>query len=129
MRYRGKRGRAEMASAQDAFERALRGEGSRPERVFDAGSDRKTLQLCRQVQRALMLADVPVESVEPMGGAGQLLVHVALAAEESATDALVRLHERAPMLRAAVARSICRKRVPGLSFVIVAREGGGDETR
>jgi hypothetical protein len=95
-----------------------------------AGDDRKTLQLCRQVQRALMLADLPVESVEPMGGGGgQLLVRVALPAGESAIDALARLHERAPMLRAAVARTICRKRVPGLSFVVVPGEGGEYELR
>lgn len=130
MKYRGRRGRAGEASAQDTFERALRGERSPRQRGANETGDRKTLQLCRQVQRALMLADVPVESVEAMGvGGGQLLVRVMLGAEESGASALARLHERGPMLRAAVARAICRKRVPGLSFVMVAKHGGQYEHR
>jgi hypothetical protein len=126
VKNRNRRGRAVEASAQDAFERALRGEGFSRRRGGNEGGDRKTLQLCRQVQRALMLADVAVESVEPMDGtAGQLLVRVSISAEDgSAAEALAKLHERTPMLRAAVARSICRKRVPGLTFIMVAREGG-----
>ena len=119
------------------FERALVGEtafesDSTGVRRFDARADRKTLQLCRQVQRALSLAlggacadellrDVYVESVGPMGGAGQLCVAVVLPAQGEATPAEVmsRLTAHTPRLRAAVAREICRKRVPNLSFVVM----------
>jgi ribosome-binding factor A len=131
------RGRARDASAQEMFERALLGEESDSRKPLDPRQDRKTLQLCRQVQRTLMLAlagecgdevlrDVYVESVEPIGGASELLVRVALSgnASVSAIDVMARLQERSGKLRAEIARAICRKRVPRLSFVAVAMEGG-----
>lgn len=73
------------------FERALKGEEDSSKRQFDPRGDRKTLQLCRQVQQALMLAlagecgddllrDVSVDSVDPAGGSGHLLVCVAVPA-------------------------------------------------
>src|SRR5882724_490473 len=106
--------------------------GDRPgrESSFDPRNDRKTRQLCRQVERALMLAlagecndpllrEVFVVCVEPMGGASQLCVSVTPAADVSAWEVLARLEERSARLRAIVARSICRKRVPGLSFVVI----------
>jgi ribosome-binding factor A len=115
------------------FERALRGEEASDRKSFDPRVDRKTLQLCRQVQRALMLAlggecaddvlrSVYVESVEPMGSASQLLVRIAMssAAGVPSLEVLGRLNGRAARLRAIVAQSICRKRVPNLSFVAVA---------
>jgi ribosome-binding factor A len=120
------------------FERALRGESADASgRRFDPRRDRKTLQLCRQVQRALMLAlagdcgdevlrELYVAAVEPMGGAGQLLAHVVLPRRgdvASVVDVMTRLDARAGLLRAEVARAINRKRVPTLTFIVVADEG------
>ena len=139
---RPRRGRARDASADALFERALLGDES----LFVGGSsraggvrpDRKTLQLCRQVQRALSMAlagecaddllrDAYVDGVEPLGGPGQLLVRVATPAGASApppAEVMTRLATHTPRLRAAVAREICRKRVPGLSFVVVPADCG-----
>lgn len=147
MRNRKKRwkARARGASADCVFESALMGDENADRPPFDPRQDRKTLQLCRQVQRALMLTlggecddgllcDLSVESVEPMGGAGHLLVRVAMPAESPASvaDVLARVNARSAMLRATIAQSICRKRVPGLSFLVVptmpaAAEGDGHE--
>jgi hypothetical protein len=110
------------------FELALRGEGENLSKPFDPRADRKTLQLCRQVQRTLMLAlagecgdnllrDVSVESVNPAGGVGHLLVGVNIPRDHSVMEVLARLNDRVGQLRASVAASICRKRVPMLSFI------------
>lgn len=143
MRNRKKRwnGRARGAPPVSEFERALMGDENADRPRFDPRHDRKTLQLCRQVQRALALAligecdddpvsDLVIESVEPLGGAGQLLVRIAMPREHlaSATDVLARLNSRSPQLRAEIANAISRKRVPGLSFVAVPMtEGDGHE--
>ena len=144
---RPRRGRARGASADALFERALLGEDVSEKSPFDPRRDRKTLQLCRQVQRALsmalaggraddLLCELYVESVEPMGSPGQLRVVVVLPAGVGAApvEVLARLGEHTSRLRAAVAREISRKRVPGLSFVVVPsslpgdpREGGGHD--
>jgi len=138
---RGQRpGRARDAAADDLFERALLGEAADAgatssvdsRRRFDARSDRKTLQLCRQVQRALslslagdggdeLLQGLYVQSVQPLGSAGQLAVAVVLPPETGANagDVLARLAAHTPRLRAAVAREITRKRVPNLSFIVL----------
>ena len=120
-----KHGRARGAAAKTArelFEQELRG-GGHEGRRFDPQTDRKTLQLCRQVQRALTTAmaadDVSVDAVEPMGSAAQLLVRVGVPATASPADVVGRLNGRSPRLRAAVAAAICRKRVPTLTFVAV----------
>jgi ribosome-binding factor A len=118
------------------FEQALRGDETTARRPFDPRGNRKTLQLCRQVQRSLMLAlagecgdellrDVSVDSVDPAGGAGHLLVRVNVPRDLSVTDVLVRLNDRSAKLRAIVAGSICRKRVPMLSFIAVPSSEGG----
>jgi hypothetical protein len=136
------KGRASAArsrgkSVQDVFEQSLRGDADEPRQIFDPRADRKTLQLCRQVQRALMLAlagecaddllrEVSVDGVQPVDGAGHLLVRVHVPADLSVLDVLLRLNERAGKLRAVVAGSICRKRVPMLSFAAAA-EGGFHE--
>lgn len=128
--------RANDGEAKLAFEQALWGDDLSERKPFDPAPDRKTLQLCRQVQRALMLAlmgecgddllrDVLIDSVEPMGGAGQLLVRVCVPGNVPAMDVLIRLNERTAKLRSIVAASICRKRVPMLSFVIVPLSQGG----
>jgi len=70
------------------FEQALE-ENEYRRKARDARQEQKTQQLCRQVQRALNLAlagefaegtldSVYVCEVSAMGGAGRLLVHVAL---------------------------------------------------
>jgi len=143
-RNRSNRGRARGAhsrgqSAEVLFEQALRGNEGESEKVFDPRSDRKTLQLCRQVQRALMLAlagecgdellrDVSVDAVEPAGGAGHLLVLVSVPSGLPAMEVVARLNDRAGKLRAIVAGSICRKRTPMLSFVAVPAMTGGKES-
>jgi ribosome-binding factor A len=142
---RPRRGRARGASDDALFECALLGDVSSHENRFDPRQDRKTLQLCRQVQRALAMAlggecadewlrEVYVESVEPLGGPGQLRVNVVVPGHVRVAPAevMARLAEHTPRLRTAVAREICRKRVPNLSFVVMpsaaselAGEGGG----
>lgn len=128
-----RRGRAHRAQADALFERALLGdEGLSDSRSFNPREDRKTLQLCRQVQRALgmalggggaddLLTDATVESVEPLGGPGQLLVRVTVPADPAVhpAEVMARLAAQTPRLRAVVASEICRKRVPTLSFVVV----------
>ena len=122
LRHHRKHGRARGAPARSAFElfeEALHdghgGHRSNPQQ------DRKTLQLCRQVQRALSLAigDVSVDAVEPMGSAAQLLVRVGVPPTVSPVDVVARLNGRAPQLRAEIASAISRKRVPTLTFVAV----------
>ena len=126
---KSRRGRARGPSEDALFERALMGESS-DGRKFDPRGDRKTLQLCRQVQRALAMAvagecadevlrDVYVEAVEPLGGAGQLLVRVIAPRGVAPVEVMARLGAATPRLRALVAAEICRKRVPMLSFVVV----------
>lgn len=137
--YRNERkGRARDASAEE-FERALLGEEHSTAR-FDPAHDRKTLQLCRQVERAVAMAlagecaddvlrDLMVESVFPMGSAAQLLVRVMLPghAEAPVAEVLSRLEAQSSRLRSVVAQAICRKRVPTLSFVVVAEPGDAME--
>jgi hypothetical protein len=133
-------GRAPDATADLAFERALLGEDRSSRKSFDPREDRKTQQLCQQVRRALMLAlagecddevlrDVYVDSVEPLGSGSQLLVRVAVPVNLDLPlwDVLARLSGRAAKLRAVVARSICRKRVPSLSFVAVPQRAESGE--
>ena len=134
------RGRARGAHSRgqsdlDLFEMALAGDRHESSKTFDPRADRKTLQLCRQVQRALMmgiagecaddlLREISVDSVDPAGGAGHLLVRVTVPGELSVIDVLARLNDRSGKLRAIVAASICRKRVPMLSFIAMpAMEG------
>lgn len=124
---------------------ALLGRSNESPGGFDAARDRKTLQLCRQVERALSLAlagerddvlrDLTIDAVEPMGSASQLLVRVLVPASVGVTviDVIGRLDAAATRLRVEVARSICRKRTPTLSFIAVPmapiepRQEGGDD--
>ncbi len=113
----------------------LRGEagtedGADPRTVFQEKSyhgNRKALQLCRQVQRALgyalgdmddeVLASLYVESVEPAPNDKHLLVTVSpLDRDIPPEDVLIRLHRVLGRLRSEVASDIHRKRVPELSF-------------
>ena len=88
---------------------------------------RKTLQLCRQVERALggaladchddVLRDLLVESVEPAPNAARLLVTVrSLDSQATLPEVLARLEAGYGHLRSEVAVAINRKRVPELAF-------------
>lgn len=90
-------------------------------------SKHKDRQLCRQVQRALNLAlaergsdpaleDLYVVDVTAELGCGHLFVHFSMPDDRSLPDVLASLRREAPRLRAHVAGSISRKRVPALSF-------------
>jgi len=93
-------------------------------------SDRKTQQLCRQVQRALSLAlagecyddvlrELYVEAVLPAPDASRLLVRVVIPAhvEVALADVLERLDRARGRLRQLVAEAITRKRAPELDFI------------
>jgi ribosome-binding factor A len=95
----------------------------------EKGRGRKTLQLCRQVERTLnyilagecdddVLRDFTVASVEPAPDASRLLVTVVPNLAGSYDLPLVLEHfERATgMLRTFVATAIHRKRAPELTF-------------
>lgn len=97
--------------------------------------DRKTQQLCRQVEQNLnlvlggefadeLLQSLFVESVVPAPNASQLLVTVSAGdGEENVADRsliLNRLERVAGRLRAAVAEAITRKKTPRLMFQVVA---------
>ena len=106
------------------FEQAL-GETEHRHRARGRRLEQKTLQLCRQVQRALNLAlaadgaldDVFVVGVSAASGCGRLVAHVAVPCSQSADVVLEELRDRAPRLRAIVAGYISRKRAPELIFV------------
>jgi ribosome-binding factor A len=119
------------------FAEALFGDSSGSSSA-DRQRERKTRQLCRQVQRALNLAlavrgtdsnlsDLYVEEVSPAPHCGHLLVHVAIPLGRPAGETLGALRREAPRLRAEVATAITRKRAPELSFVPAFPEGGDRE--
>ena len=119
-------------SSRRRLESLLTGESCRtpgtPGPHFDVRQiDRKTLQLCRQVERALnyalgscendVLADLRVDSVEPAPNASHLLVTVSpLNPELRALQILPELQRASGYIRSEIATSIHRKRVPELSF-------------
>ncbi len=103
---------------------------------------RKALQLCGQVKDALhgilaecrddVVRDLIVVSVVPAPNSARLLVAVAVSNTADATDAtdpdtiLERLHRHLGPIRAEVAASINRRKVPELAFVVtVASERFG----
>ncbi len=113
----------------------LRGEpgsedGADPRTVFQEKNykgNRKALQLCRQVQKALgyalssceddVLASLFVESVDPAPDDKRLMVTVSpLDPDISPEEVLVRVHHMMGHLRAEIAADIHRKRVPELAF-------------
>lgn len=98
-----------------------------PERV-----DRKTLQLCKQVERTLnlvlsgecddeVLQDLIVTSVRPMGGSSQLLVVVEPSVSETAPSVVTvldHLQRAKSRLREMVAEAITRRKAPELTFQV-----------
>lgn len=137
MKHHNRRRRDSSGFVDRDFADALNGASSRSLSSGRQG-ERKALQFCRQVQRALNLAladrhaddglnDLFVEEVTPAPDCGHLLVHVVIPAGRSVADALGGLRRDAPRLRSEVAMAITRKRAPELSFVPAFAAGGRDE--
>jgi ribosome-binding factor A len=99
-----------------------------PKRPQGKVSNRKTLQLCRQVERALsvilegeILRDMTVQSVLPAPDSSRLLVTFVYHGREvvASADVLAALHGNYARLRGAVAASIHRRKTPELTFRVV----------
>lgn len=90
--------------------------------------DRKTLQLCSQVERVLALvvpADIVVRGVSPAQGASRLMVTIDVPGARSIEDlqsALGHLERLRGRLRCEIAAAISRKRAPELTFVLAQPE-------
>ncbi|MCA8916365.1 MAG: ribosome-binding factor A [Planctomycetes bacterium] len=90
-------------------------------------ADRKTLQLCRQVQKALSFAlsetgqdallTAYVEDVQPAPDAGHLLVSVH--GDGDPMELLKALYDNTGRLRSAVAEAITRRKAPELAWQVV----------
>jgi ribosome-binding factor A len=128
-----KRRRASTAIDPE-FAAALEGDDCKRDSA-DRRREHKTRQLCRQAQRAMNLAlaewgsdleleQLYVNEVSPAPGCGHLLVHVVAPAGRPLGDVLTSLRHAAPRLRAQVARAICRKHAPELSFAPAMRAEG-----
>lgn len=91
--------------------------------------NRKALQLCAQVARALtsvlaecrddVLRNLVVESVTPAPNASRLLVRVASAVALEADVVLAHLQHAHGMLRSEAATAVNRRRAPDLVFCVV----------
>lgn len=89
-------------------------------------SNRKALQLCRQVERALSVAlegdvlrDLTVQSVVPRPDSSRLLATFVYQGSEAAANVLASLHGNYAKLRGAIAVSIHRRKTPELAFRVV----------
>ncbi|HXS94199.1 MAG TPA: hypothetical protein VN736_06310 [Candidatus Limnocylindrales bacterium] len=107
-------------------------------RSSDRQAQRKTQQLCRQVERALNLAfadrdasddigGIFVDEVSPAPDCGRMLVHVVIPADRPVANVIGALRRESPRLRTEVAAAITRKRAPELSFIPVSPDGGSHE--
>jgi ribosome-binding factor A len=93
----------------------------------NARRDRKTMQLCRQVQKALtfalgetgdeLLLLAYVEDVEPAPDTTHMLVSVR--AEGDPIAVMQALYANTGKLRSAVAQAITRRKAPDLAFKLV----------
>ncbi len=92
---------------------------------------RKTLQLCRQVRRALeavfaadcrdpILQELEVLSVDPAPNCGRLMVTLQLAQSRDVEQVLAHLRQAAGKLRCDVAAAITRRKAPELAFCVRA---------
>lgn len=98
--------------------------------------DRHTLQLCSQIAETLHLVfldqtdddlrDLSVLEVIPIAGAGTLLVRVSypVVKPDDLARVQTKLTNSLKMLRAEVAGSITRKKVPELFFQVTAAAAG-----
>jgi ribosome-binding factor A len=110
-------------------------ERRRTESRDDRFDNRKTMQLCAQVKRALYgVIPLPglscfdglvVEAVEPDPDASRLRVVIRVPASATSSIAALRnrLIEMVGFIRSEVAPQIHRKRVPSLTFTLKPREG------
>jgi ribosome-binding factor A len=132
-----KRQREQMIACCDEIQED---NGVDPRRFFKSPSgrnkpDRKTQQLCQQVEQTLslvlsgefsdeLLQSLIVESVMPAPDASRLLVAVRIAGdhEENSDPSVVleRLERVTGRLRSEVAVSITHKRAPGLKFQVLS---------
>jgi ribosome-binding factor A len=112
-------------------------DGIDPRELFKSGrrskNDRRDRQLCRQVFETLsyvlssvshdeVLEDLVVREVVPAPDASRLLVIVCPFAARDRCDpveALQHLHQAVGGLRAEIARSISRRKVPDLVFCVI----------
>jgi ribosome-binding factor A len=90
--------------------------------------NRKTLQLCRQVEQALSLAlegellrDLTVASVVPAPDSSRMLATVVYhgPVTVATTEVLTALDDGRARLRREVAAAICRRKTPELSFRVL----------
>ncbi|MBI1830959.1 MAG: hypothetical protein HYR84_05850 [Planctomycetes bacterium] len=100
-----------------------------PRPTMAKGSNRKALQLCRQVERVLsvclegeILRDLTVQTVVPAPDSTRLLVRFIYHGAEPLANVLATLHACCPRLRAEVAASIHRRKTPELTFEVVRSE-------
>ncbi|MBL8877884.1 MAG: hypothetical protein JNG88_02090 [Phycisphaerales bacterium] len=105
--------------------------------------DRKTLQLCKQVERAVafalsgrcddpLLAELQIVSVHPSASSATLVVCVRVCGEPpSGTKAKIeaRLATARGVIRSVVAAEITRRRAPELRFLIVDHDFNSEEGR
>lgn len=109
-------------------------EDKRRDATYSKKTDRKTRQLCKQVERTLQLAlsalpqadalaGVSVWEVIPAPNAGRLRVAISVpqASRKAEVTAILEVH--AGRLRAEVAAAITRRRAPELTFEVIM-EGG-----
>ena len=132
------KGRKRRADSVDPeFAEALLGNSSERSST-DRKVQRKTQQLCRQVQRALNLAlasggsqlqgfEIFVEEVSPAPDCGHLLAHIVVSEGRLMSEAMTWLRQNQPRLRTEVAMSIARKRAPELAFVPAFTVGGEND--
>ena len=106
-----------------------------PKEDFYRGSrevarERKTAQLCAQVERALqwaleseledpILTELAILDVQPYPSSSHLLVLVAVPRFEDIAEAQDSLRRASGILREYVAQSVTRRRVPFLSFGVI----------
>jgi len=120
---------ADFVGPEDGLNPRFDRPGARP-----AGK-RKTLQLCREVERTLgavlsgecdddLLRELTVLSVVPAPNAGRLLVTVALPASASVPveEVLRRLLRLAGHLRSEVGAAVSRRKTPELALRVVTDE-------
>lgn len=104
-------------------------------RPADAKVERKTRQLCREVERTLVCAlgdcsdelvrELVVVGVEPAPDASRLAVRVAMpSGGADARLVIERLERMRGHLREQIARAVSRKRAPELTFELALPEVG-----
>lgn len=98
----------------------------------DPKPDRKTLQLCAQIERALNIAwpgalgSLALLGVEPAPDASRLALLIGVPEGFSPTAAMRAAQAALPQLRAEAARAITRKRAPTLTIRLVPLETDHD---